>query len=128
MNVDKKKQWHTSLCAEITLRSKKFYTVNLMMFCQITSRIFQTQKNLSCFFLATTYNPKNMIVEIFHSPLQCKGMSYRQKGSVIKNRKQILSGFWCSQVFRRHTLASLSHSSHLIHGGGGGGGGAAAFV
>ena len=100
------------------------------MYCQIILRIFQTVKSLNYFSLGTTCNLKNMIAEIFHSPLQCKGMSYLQKGSVIKNIKQILSGLWCSQVFRRHSLASLSHSSHLIHGGGGGGGGggAAAFV
>ena len=59
-------------------------------------------------------------------------MSYQQKGSANKNknRKQILLGLWCSQVFRRHTSVCLFHSSHLIHGGGGGGGdgGAAAVV
>ena len=55
-------------------------------------------------------------------------MYYLQKGLAIENRKQILSGLWCSQVFRRHSLASLSHSSHLIHGGGGGGGGGVAAI
>ena len=58
-------------------------------------------------------------------------MSYQQKGSANKNknRKQILLGLWCSQVFRRHTSVCLFHSSHLIHGGGvGGDGGAAAVV
>ena len=108
VNVDKRKQLHISLSAETILHSKKFCTVNLMIYCR-SLIAFLKPKSLKYSCMGTTSNLKSLTAEIFHLLLLCKSIFFPLKGSVI--RKFLPGAFKCS----RHTLDCLYHSSHLIH-------------
>ena len=112
VNVDKKKQLHISFPADFMLPSKKFCSLNPMIYCQ-SLEAFLKPKSLKYSCMGTTSNLKSLTAEIFHLLLLCKSIFFPLKGSVI--RKFLPGAFKCS----RHTLDCLlsflsSHSYHIM--------------
>ena len=108
VNVDKRKRLHISLSAEIILLSKKFCTVNLMIYCR-SLKAFLKLNRLKYSSVAITWHQKSLTAEISLWLLLCKSIFSPPKGSA--NRKFLPGAPKCS----RHTLDGLFHSSHLIH-------------
>ena len=109
VTVARRRQLLISLSAEIILLSKKFCTVNLMIYCR-NSRASQMLKSLKHFSLVTTLNLKSMTAETFPLLLLCKSMFYQPKDSVNRSFSKVS---WCFQV--RSSSDVISFSSHLIH-------------
>ena len=109
--VDKKKLLHTSLFAEFFLLSKKFCTVNVMMYCR-SLKASPKLNSLKYSSLDTIWILTSMIVETFHLLLRCKSTFSPQKGLV--NRKFLPGVPKCISPHIRWSLSFLYHLLPLI--------------